>query len=933
MKILSAWDLQHGKKADDDKLRGIVYQPIQMVDSSEKDDDWARANIDWFEELGIKQLGTTYSRVLKNYELANGIIDKEDYIKSGHKGDINDHNNISETYLDFSGEDEIPEAMELKFFPIIPNVINVLTGEFSKRYQQVNISAVDQFSKNEKLDAKFEKIQEFVVAKNKMKLFNNLIESGYQPETKEELAKVQEEINQKVMSLPEVQDVFSKNYRSQVEQWAQHQIKEDDMRFNMYQKENMAFKDYLVSDSQFWHISLEEEDYDIENWSPINTFYHLSPETKYVSEGNYVGRITMMSVPDVIDTYGTKLQKYDITVLEQLRTSGYRSYQDPGVRDEFFYDTSRGYHDQYPNDLNVAKRFNNESMSMSMAGHFNFFPSDYGDQRGFYNYIDGRNYNQTMVRVTEVYWKSQKRMGFLTKIDEEGIPTTAIVTENHTTTIKPLYDTKFYKDKCKKTLIYGEHIDWFWINEVWGGRKLDSSDYMSNSNRFSAKAAGSIYFDMKPLKFQFKGENDLWDARLPVEGITKTDIRLPVGVALVDLMKPYQILHNLANNQICDLMIDERGTVVLLDQGAIPTNSMGEDWGKNNLAKVGYAMDEFGILPVDTSLQNMGDRTAFSHFQTLNLEQSARFVSRMNIAQWAKNEALSTVGISPQRLGEVASRETATGINQAVNNSYSQTEMYFVEHINFLMPRLRNMMINAAQYYNSTKPSLDLQYMTEANETVMFNIDGYELLARDLQVYTNFKPNSKAIMEQMKAMVMQNNTTNADIHDLLKIMTSDTPSELIEAAEKSVEKFNQNQQQQNQHQQDLLNKQLQAQEQEKQGDRQFEATENQKDRETDIAKATISAMGFAQDTDINTNQVPDVLELGKFNQELTKFQKNIEFQEKKLNSENLNKQETNQIKREDIQSKREMKDKDLQIARENQTKSELEAKKKLKIKK
>ncbi len=395
-------------------------------------------------------------------------------------------------------------------------------------------------------------------------------------------------------------------------------------------------------------------------------------------------------------------------------------------------------------------------------------------------------------------------------------------------------------------------------------------------------------------------------------------------------MAPWQILHNLSTNQAKDLLIDERGTVVLLDQNMIPSNSMGEDWGKNNLDKVGFAMDTTGILPVDTSITHMGDRTGFSHFQTLNLEQSKRFATRVSIAQWAKEEAFSTIGITPQRLGSISSQETATGINQAINNSYSQTEMYFVEHINFLMPKVRNMMINAAQYYNSTEPSMNLQYMNDNNETIMFQMEGYELLAKDLQVYTSFKPNAKGMMEQMKQMVLQNNTTNANIHDLLKIMTANTPAEVIQAAKKSVEDFNSQTEAQNKHQQEMLEKQLQSQAAEKEKDKAFEAQENQLDRENDIAESTIRAMGFANDTDLNKDSTPDLLQIEKFGQEMSRFQQNLALQKDKLNLDSRKHQEGQQLKREEIAARRDAEQKKLEVARENQSRSELEAKKKIK---
>ena len=35
-----------------------------------------------------------------------------------------------------------------------------------------------------------------------------------------------------------------------------------------------------------------------------------------------------------------------------------------------------------------------------------------------------------------------------------------------------MYDTSLIKDKSKENLLQGEHVDYIWINEVWGGVKV-----------------------------------------------------------------------------------------------------------------------------------------------------------------------------------------------------------------------------------------------------------------------------------------------------------------------------------------------------------------------------------------------------------------------------------------------------------------------------
>ena len=82
--------------------------------------------------------------MLKNYKLANGIIDKTDYI-------VEEDNEVAELIDVLTKEDQ--SAFELKFFPIVPNVINVLTGEFAKRNDKITYRAVDDLSYNEMIEA------------------------------------------------------------------------------------------------------------------------------------------------------------------------------------------------------------------------------------------------------------------------------------------------------------------------------------------------------------------------------------------------------------------------------------------------------------------------------------------------------------------------------------------------------------------------------------------------------------------------------------------------------------------------------------------------------------------------------------------------------------------------------------------------------------
>ena len=80
MKVYNAMDLKKGAKVDKSPVNASLTQPLQFISSKKKDADWAAWNLDWLELKGMDQLKKNGRRLLKNYKLAKGIIDKTDYI-------------------------------------------------------------------------------------------------------------------------------------------------------------------------------------------------------------------------------------------------------------------------------------------------------------------------------------------------------------------------------------------------------------------------------------------------------------------------------------------------------------------------------------------------------------------------------------------------------------------------------------------------------------------------------------------------------------------------------------------------------------------------------------------------------------------------------------------------------------------------------------
>jgi hypothetical protein len=910
MQVYNAMQLKKGAKVEHNRL-GSVTQPLQFIPKSEKDDQWAAWNLDWLEWNGLKQIRRNARRLMKNYKLAKGIIDRNDYI-------VEENNEYRDIVEMLTKEDS--SALELKFYPIIPNVINVLVGEFAKRSTKLTYRAVDDISYNEMLEQKRKLVEETLMADAQTKIISALIAQGLDPNSPE----AQQELDpQKIKSLPEIEKFFQKDYRSVIEQWATHQHKVDVERFKMDELEERGFRDMLITDREFWHFRMMEDDYDVELWNPVITFYHKSPDNRYISQGNWVGKTDMMTPSDVIDKYGYIMTEEQMAALEAIYPIRSAAYNIGGMQnDGSFYDATKS-HDWNVNMPSLAYRQYTSFMGGNVLDGSDIITQILAEGEDYYD--QGTAF---LLRVTTCYWKSQKKVGHLTKISETGEVVTEIISEDYKISDKPIYDTRLYKNKTRDNLIYGEHIDWIWINEVWGGVKIGpnipSFWGMNNPGGFTPIYIGVDKHKIGPLKFQFKGDQSLYGCKLPVEGSVFTD-RNTRSTALLDLMKPYQIGYNIVNNQIADILVDELGTIIMLDQNTLPKHSLGEDWGKGNYAKAYVAMKNFQMLPLDTSITNTENALNFQHFQKLDLSQTERLMSRVQLANHFKQQAYEVIGVNPQRMGQQLSQMTATGVEQAAAASYAQTEVFFIQHCDYLMPRVHQMRTDLAQYYHSTKPSTRLTYITEADEKVAFQIEGTDLLMRDLNIFCSTTANHRAVLEQLKQMAIQNNTTGASIYDLGKIVQSDSIAEINTVLKMSEQKQQQMKEQEMQQQQQMQQEQLASQEKQKQMDIQATADRDDKMIQKDITVAEIRAAGYGSMVDLNENQMSDYRDAMKEIRATEAYQQQTDMQRQKQSDDMVKHSQKMDIEQQKLQIQQDIANKQLEIAKVNKNKYDVKS--------
>tara|TARA_B100001778_G_C18602042_1_gene637741 strand:- start:3272 stop:4228 length:957 start_codon:yes stop_codon:yes gene_type:complete len=302
------------------------------------------------------------------------------------------------------------------------------------------------------------------------------------------------------------------------------------------------------------------------------------------------------------------------------------------------------------------------------------------------------------------------------------------------------------------------------------------------------------------------------------------------------------------------------------------------------------------------------------------MEQTNRLMSRIQLANYFKQQCFDAIGINPQRLGAPIGQETATGVVQALNQSYAQTETYFTQHSDNLMPRVHQMRTDLAQFYYSTNPSVRLSYISSEAEKVNFTINGTDLLMRDFNIFCTTKTNHRQTLEQLKQLAMTNNTSGATIYDLGNIIKADSIAEVSDILKDAEGKQTAQRQQEMQQQQQMQQEQIQAKQQEEQMKLQFEQQENEKERQKDVMVAEIRASGYGSMQDINQNMQSDFKDNMDDIRKRSEYRETMNFKRQESATKNAIQTQKMDIEREKLSTQRDIATKQLEIARENKNK-------------
>jgi len=172
----------------------------------------------------------------------------------------------------------------------------------------------------------------------------------------------------------------------------------------------------------------------------------------------------------------------------------------------------------------------------------------------------------------------------------------------------------------------------------------------------------------------------------------------------------------------------------------------------------------------------------------------------------------------------------------------------------------------------------------------------------------------------LKQLAMTNNTSGASIFDLGNIIKAESIAEVTGILKGAEEKTNNIRREEMAQQQQMQQEALAAKAEEERMKLEFEAMENEKDRQNDLTIAEIRAAGYGAGFDINQNQMSDYQDAMKQVKEDARYREDISFKKEQAAIKNSMGKSKLDIDREKLATERDIANKQLEIARVNKNK-------------
>jgi hypothetical protein len=785
-----------------------------LTESEKYSDDMAlvKERFDYIEAQGAAMVMAKEDRVKRLYDHAFGRINMRDFIDT------------DAAFGSVTGKD-IPDldTLNLKYYGIIPVIFKAVLAARDEMYVKYGAQAVNPEATSDILQ-KLDRELKAAIVRNVETMFMQAAE-GMEPDQAQQAL-------QMALESKEVQKALTHTYRTTVEMWAVNHMNVEDQMFDMRSVETQVLKQLVVSGDPAVHIDYKDGRYMVEVLDESNIFYSKSDSADDHSEAEFFGWFKYMTLTEILNAFPNMVESDDV---ESLAENG------RGVLGSNFHVNYTG---EYAHKAQIlAEARHNMKVLRSLAGKYgiNGGPNDFNDQ----------------WRVSTIYFYIPRKVGVLTTI-VDGRRITDLVDENFKVTLKPVY-RKGYQ-KTADNLISGEHVKWTYYPELWRGVKIntvpgrvDSTPILVSKKDEIGKELreGNIFIELGKCDIQHNDPRFRYSVRIPVHGGTAAHSYGFVD-SFIEPAIAWQVDYNWVLNRKTQLLQSDLGKFFMLPEALIPQDSLDNDWaaGSDKLVDFATTARDVGIAPTaNPSIQAGGGVIGQQGYgQVVDLGRTQEVASLMNVASMLARECFASVGMTPEFVyGSIAPTQSAASAGLGQQRVVAQLRTLFAR-LEVIMSRVRTTMLQTAKHIAAESPTVQMSYFLTEGQRQVFTASTDDFHINDLAVYVTSNAADTSVIEAIKRYVASNNTMGADSLELSYLLSFKTLPELFQKLrEVRVDK----QKQAELDHQRALEIEKQRTDTILQKDREkykFDRDENALDRERDIAKAQISALGYANDT-------------------------------------------------------------------------------------
>lgn len=746
--------------------------PAQKLPLKKKDQAWRERCVDYI--IGMAEVSSPIrdrneaEDMQANYNLYNGIINKND---------------LSYVTNPFNQDDGFPASPQN--FNIIKEKIDLLIGEESKRPFNFRVIRTSQDASSEMQEKLKTMVTDYVMASAMAELdeqaaadFQQKLQSG------------------EIMEPEAISKYLTSDYKDIAEHVSVRALAYLKEKLNLPHEFLKCWKDALIAGKEVGYVGIQNGQPVAERVNPKYFGHDRSPDLEFIEDGDWACRRMRVSYTEAYDKLYDKLEEDDLDRLLEMCTD------QPNAKN---YGKDAPPLDYVHMDMHSVSNFNDNNSNIN-------------------------TYNS--VNVWHATWRSFKKVGFLTYIDESGEVQETVVSEDY--------------------MVVGTEIklEWKWVVEIWEGYRIGSD----------------LYAGIQPLEYQFISTDNPNSQKLPYVGVIYNNTNT-ISKSLVSIMKPLQHMYIIVWYRLELALARDKGKVITMDITQIP-KSMNIDASKwmHYLSAIGVNFVNPYEEGWDIPGREGGKPAQFNQISALDLTMADVINQYINLMSKIEDMISSVSGVSKQREGSISPSELVGNTSLSVQQSAYITEPLFWLHGQFKKNMLKSLLNVSKEAWRQNDKKY-LHYVLDDATRAFINLSD-EFYNEDFDLFVSDSTKDSQLLDSIKNLYQPAMQNGASLLDIAEIMTmqniNDIKNKLSEIEQKRSEQQTKAAEEENQRQIQLVQAQQEAKQEEmqmKQAELELTKYKIDSDNQTKVYVAELSAYKYQEDLDADGNGVPDVMEI------------------------------------------------------------------------